>query len=274
MESIKKLRLLACDNRERIIRMIYLARAGHPGGSLSVIDFLTAIYELDVDLVAAERSRVVLSKGHAVPAQYAVLHEKGFIPEEELGSFRAVDSRLQGHPHVLDLPQVDATTGLLGQGLSLAVGMALAKKRRGDAHRVWAVVGDGELHEGQIWEGAMEGPQFGLDNLIFLVDYNKLSSSGAVNGVVNLEPLGDKLRAFGWDVYELNGNDMAAVAAMVEKAVAGTGKPIAVISHTTKGKGVSYMENDPKWHSSALTEQEYEAALRDINAEREAIGHG
>lgn len=272
--DINTLRSKAQDGRAAIIEMIYRAKAGHPGGSLSMIDLLTAVYETDVDLDAPQRSRVVLSKGHAVPAQYAILYRKGIIREEELSSFRGLDSRLQGHPHVVDIPQVDATTGLLGQGLSIGVGMALAKKTDGDPHRVYVFAGDGEMHEGEVWEALLQGAHYHLDNLVLVVDYNKLSSSGPVEEVIALDPLGEKLRAFCWHTLEIDGHDMAEIAAALEEARSHRGSPTAIVAHTVKGKGVSFMENVPKWHSSALTDQEYATAMADIAARREDTTHG
>lgn len=271
MISTKELELLANENRKRIVQMIYKAKAGHPGGSLSVIDMLTAIYEMDVDLKAEKRSKVVLSKGHAVPAQYAVLASKGIIPEEELGTFRQVNSRLQGHPHIVDIPETDATTGLLGQGLSVAVGMSIVKKHNNENNHVYAILGDGEIQEGQIWESLLQAPHYKLDNLIVVIDYNKLSSSGPVNEVVNLEPLGDKLRAFNFHTIEINGNNMQEVVDALNEAYTVTGKPIAIISNTVKGKGVSFMENNPKWHSGAISDEEYEIAMQDLEKAKEEI---
>jgi transketolase len=267
----KQLSILAMENRERIIRMIYYAKAGHPGGSLSIIDILTAIYELDVDLASKKRSRVILSKGHAVPAQYAVFNEKGILSDEEMKTYRTVNSRLQGHPYLVDIPQSDATTGLLGQGLSIAVGVAVAKKHDGENNRVYAIVGDGEMMEGQIWEAILEAPQFRLDNLVLIVDYNKLSSSGPVKDEMDLDPLAEKLKAFRWDVLEIDGHNMEQIVKCIRLAQKGTGKPIAIIANTVKGKGVSFMENNPKWHSSALTDEEYHTALADIRRGKEAI---
>ncbi len=271
MKTNQQLSLLAMENRERIIKMIYDAKAGHPGGSLSIIDMLTAIYETDVNLTAKQRSRVVLSKGHAVPAQYAILNEKGIIQDEEMGTFRSVNSRLQGHPHIVDISEADATTGLLGQGLSVAVGIAIAKQADQDGHRVYAIVGDGEIQEGQIWEGVMEAPQFKLDHLVLIVDYNKLSSSGPVNEVMNLNPLADKFEAFNWDVYEIDGHNMDEIINVLQIAKKGTGKPIAIIANTVKGKGISFMENNPKWHSSPLTDEQYRIAMKDIQSLKEGI---
>lgn len=271
MIDIKQLELLANENRKKIVQMIYEAKAGHPGGSLSVIDMLTAIYEMDVDFNSEKRSRVVLSKGHAVPAQYAVLCSKGIIPESELGTFRKVNSRLQGHPHALDIPEVDATTGLLGQGLSIAVGMAIVKKNNNENNHVYAILGDGEIQEGQIWESLLQAPHYKLDNLIVIIDYNKLSSSGPVNEVINLEPLAEKLKAFNFHTIEINGNNMTEVVNALNEAYETKGVPTAIISNTVKGKGVSFMENNPKWHSGAISDEEYRIAMNDIEKAKEEI---
>ena len=267
MIDINQLKLLANENRKKIVQMIYKAKAGHPGGSLSVIDMLTAIYEMDVDFNSEKRSKVVLSKGHAVPAQYAVLASKGIIPEEELGTFRRVNSRLQGHPYTVDIPEVDATTGLLGQGLSIAVGMAIVKKHNNEN----CICGDGEIQEGQIWESLLQAAHYKLDNLIVVIDYNKLSSSGPVNEVVNLDPLADKLRAFNFHTIEINGNNMNEVVNALNEAYTVKGMPTAIISNTIKGKGISFMENNPKWHSGALTDEEYEIAMQDLEKAKEEI---
>ena len=235
--------------------MIHDAKAGHPGGSLSVIDMLTAIYEMDVDFNSENRSKVVLSKGHTVPAQYAELCSKGIIPEEELSTFRKVNSRLQGHPYTGTIPEVDATTGLLGQGLSIAVGMAIAKKNNNDNHHVYAILGDGEMQEGQIWESLLQAAHYKLDNLIVIIDYNKLSSFDNVNESMNLEPLAEKIKAFNFHVIEIDGNSMEQVVEALNEAVTIKDKPIAIISNTVKGKGVSFMENNPKWHSGAISDE-------------------
>lgn len=269
--DIKQMKLLANENRRRIIKMIYEAKAGHPGGSLSVIDVLTAIYELDVDFTKENRSKVVLSKGHAVPAQYAVLCSKGIIKEEELGTFRKINSRLQGHPHTLDIPETDATTGLLGQGLSIAVGMAIVKKQKNENNHVYAIIGDGEMQEGQIWESLLQSAHYKLDNLIAIIDYNKISSSGPVNEVINLEPLTKRLRAFNFYTIEINGNEMEEVVNALNEAHNVKGQPVAIISNTIKGKGVSFMENNPKWHSGALSDEEYKIAMEDLEKAKEEI---
>lgn len=269
MIDIENLKRLANENRKRIVRMIHDAKAGHPGGSLSVIDMLTAIYEMDVDFNSENRSKVVLSKGHTVPAQYAELCSKGIIPEEELSTFRKINSRLQGHPYTGTIPEVDATTGLLGQGLSIAVGMAIAKKNNNDNHHVYAILGDGEMQEGQIWESLLQAAHYKLDNLIVVIDYNKLSSFDNVNESMNLEPLADKIKAFNFHVIEIDGNNMKQVVEALNEAFTIKDKPIAIISNTIKGKGVSFMENNPKWHSGAISDEEYEIAMKDLERTEE-----
>ena len=271
MIDIKHLELLANENRKKIIQMIYKAQAGHPGGSLSVIDMITAIYEIDVDFNSEKRSKVILSKGHSVPAQYAVLESKGIIKQEELNTFRRINSRLQGHPHILDIPEVDATTGLLGQGLSIAVGMAIVKKHNNENNHVYAIIGDGETQEGQIWESLLQAAHYKLDNLIVIIDYNKLSSNGPVNENINLAPLNEKLKAFNFHTIEINGNNMQEIVNALNEAYTVKGMPIAIIANTIKGKGVSFMENNPKWHSGAISDEEYEIAIKDLNKAKEDI---
>lgn len=264
MKSVKELELLANGNRRKIIDMVYHAKAGHPGGALSCIDILTAIYEKYVCFDDVERSKVILSKGHAVAAQYAILHGRGIISDEELKTFRKVDSRLQGHPYMVDIPEVDSTTGLLGQGLSLGVGVALAKKANQDPSRVFVIIGDGEFAGGQIWEAILQAAQHRLNNLVAVLDYNRLSSSGPVSDTLNIEPVADKFKAFNWQVYEIDGHSMEEILEALEKAEKETQRPVAIIAHTVKGKGVSFMENNPKWHSGAISDEEYKIAIEDL----------
>ena len=271
MTDIKQLKLTANRNRKRIVEMVYQAGVGHVGGALSVIDLLTAIYELEVDFNEEKRTRVVLSKGHATPALYAELAQKGIIDEKDFPTFRQINSRLQGHPYTCDIPQVDATTGLLGQGFSTALGMALVKKREQDPHRLYAIAGDGETQEGQIWEALMMAAHYKLDNLVYIFDYNKLSSGHPTNEVINLEPLADKLAAFNYHVIVIDGNDMEQVVNALKEVRTVSGRPVAIVANTVKGKGVSFMENVPKWHSSGLTDAEYETAMRDLSAREEEI---
>ncbi len=274
MKEAKQLELIANHNRKRIVEMVYRAGVGHVGGALSVIDLLTAIYENEVDFTEKKRTRVVLSKGHAVPAIYAELAEKGIIDESLFPTFRQVNSRLQGHPFTRDIPEVDATTGLLGQGFSTALGMAVVKKREGDPHSVYAVAGDGEMQEGQMWEALMAAAHYKLDNLVYIIDYNKLSSGHPTNEVINLEPLKDKMKAFNYHVIEIDGHDMEQILAAIAEAKATKEMPTLIIANTVKGKGVSFMENVPKWHSSGLTDEEYEIAMKDLNAREEVLLHG
>lgn len=264
MTDIEKLKKLANENRRRIIDLVYFAKTGHPGGALSIIDMLTAIYELDVDFTSEKRSKVVLSKGHTVPALYAVLNSKGIVKDEEMKTFRKINSRLQGHPYTGTIPEVDATTGLLGQGLSMAVGMAIAKKNIGDNHHVYAIVGDGEMQEGQIWESLLQASHYKLNNLILVIDYNKLSSYRNVNESINLEPLAEKVRAFNFQTIEIDGNNMEQVVSALNEAYQVTDKPIAIICNTAKGKGISFMENNPKWHNGQISDEEYKIALKDL----------
>ena len=264
-KDISTLKEEAKKNRKKILEMVYKANAGHPGGSLSVIDILTAIYTNEVDFTARERSRVILSKGHATPALYAVLNQLGFISESEFDTFRKVDSRLQGHPDKNKIPEIDANTGLLGQGLSIGIGMALGKKLKNDESRVYVILGDGELHEGQVWEALMSAPHYKLDNLVAILDYNRLSSKDDVNKVMNLEPLRDKIKAFNWELMEINGHSMEEITEVLGKAKEIVEKPVFIIADTVKGKGVSFMENNPKWHSGGLKEEEYITGIKDID---------
>ncbi|MCP1223571.1 transketolase [Sebaldella sp. S0638] len=264
--KINTLKEEAKKNRKKILEMVYRANAGHPGGSLSVIDILTAIYANEIDFNSAERSRVVLSKGHATPALYAVLNELGFIEDSEFNTFRKVNSRLQGHPDKNKIPEIDANTGLLGQGLSIGVGMALGKKLKKDQNKVYVILGDGELHEGQVWEALMSAPHYKLDNLVAILDYNRLSSKDDVNKVMNLEPINDKIKAFNWELMEINGHSMEEITDAIEKAKGVKGKPVFIIADTVKGKGVSFMENNPKWHSGGLSDEEYKTGIEEIEA--------
>ena len=264
MIDIDHLKYLANENRKRIINMIYEAKSGHEGGSLSIIDMLTAIYEIDVNFAEEQRSKVVLSKGHTVPALYAVLNSKGIIKDEEMKTLRFINSRLQGHPYTGTIPEVDATTGLLGQGLSIAVGMAIAKRNKNDNHHVYAIVGDGEMQEGQIWESLLQAAHYKLDNLILIIDYNKFSSYDETNKPMNLEPLSDKIRAFNFHTIEIDGNDMQQVVNALNEAYTVQEKPIAIICNTIKGKGVSFMENNPKWHNGAISDEEYKIAMKNL----------
>lgn len=262
--NIDLLKNQAKENRKTIIKLVYYGKAGHPGGALSIIDILTYLYETEIDLSSNERTKIVLSKGHAVAAQYACLYSKGVISEDEIKTFRVVDSRLQGHPHTGSLPEVDATTGLLGQGLSIGLGMSLAKRIKKTDDWVFVIVGDGELHEGQIWEALMQAPSFNITKLMLILDNNKLSSSNLVKDIVNVEPIEDKLQAFGWDVHTIDGHDFKEIEMITKLKKRKLNAPIAIIANTIKGKGISYMENIPAWHSAVINDEQFQIAMHEL----------
>ena len=264
MVTASEIQAQANRNRRVIVDMIHTANAGHPGGSLSVIDMLTAIYATDVDLTARQRSRVILSKGHAVPAQYAVLYQYGILSDDEMKTLRQMDSRLQGHPCTHRLPEVDATTGLLGQGLSLGIGMAIAKRDSGDPHNVYVICGDGEMNEGQIWEAAAQAAHYRLNNLILVIDQNGLSSSGFTREVMDNRNLEQKLTAFGWQAETIDGHNMEEILSALRRARTLNDGPYAIVMNTVKGKGVSYMENNVAYHSSGIAGDLYQKAIEDL----------
>ncbi len=255
--------------RRHIIEMLHVAGSGHPGGSLSATELVTSLYfhflEQDpADPEAPGRDRFILSKGHGVPVQYACMAEAGYFPVAELSTLRCIDSRLQGHPVKGTLPGIEASTGALGQGLSIACGHALAGRIDGRGYHVWCMLGDGEINEGQIWEAAMFAAHQGLDNLIAIVDANQIQLDGRCEDILDTEPLPDKWRAFGWRVMEIDGHDVEAVFAAYEEALAHTGSPICIVARTVKGKGVSFMENEVEWHGVAPNDEETERALAEI----------
>ena len=267
-----KLKLHAKNIRKNILKMIYSAQSGHPGGALSITDVMTYLYfeEMHVDIDNprwAERDRLVLSKGHASAALYAVLAEKGFISESELVTFRKIHSKLQGHPDMNKVPGVDMSSGSLGQGLSVANGMAIAGKLDNKNYRVYCILGDGELDEGQVWEAAMSSSHYKLDNLCAIVDYNGLQIDGQTQNVMNLLSIAEKFKAFGFEVFEVNGHDFDEIRKAFESAKKVIGKPTAIIAKTIKGKGVSFMENNAGWHGKAPKEDEYNQAIADIDNE-------
>lgn len=267
--KIQELEKAATRIRRHIIRMIYAAQSGHPGGSLSATDIVTALYFhfMQVDPTNPdwpERDRFIMSKGHACPAWYSALAEKGFFPLEELLTLRRINGRLQGHPDMVKTPGVDMTTGSLGHGLSAGVGMALGLKMDHIPAHVYVMLGDGELDEGLVWEGAMAAAKFKLDNLLVIVDYNNLQLDGTCNEVMPLEPLAAKWRAFNWAVFEMDGHDMAQIVKTIEEARQVTGQPSVIIAHTVKGKGVSFMENECDWHGRAPNREQYEQAMREL----------
>ncbi|MCD6370903.1 MAG: transketolase [Thermoplasmata archaeon] len=275
-EKIRELKLIANKIRELTIKMVYAAQSGHPGGSLSAAEIFAVLYfhEMNVDPKNPEweeRDRFVLSKGHASPAYYAALALRGFFSEEELVSFRKLSSRLQGHPSLM-VPGVDMCTGSLGQGLSAAIGMALAAKLDGKSYKVYALLGDGEIEEGNIWEAAMTAATRKLDNLIAIVDRNKIQLDDFTDKMVILDPLEEKWNAFGWRVLSINGHDVVQIIRALEVAKEVDGRPTVIIAHTVKGKGVSYMENTAKYHGKPpQDEEEYNKALKEIEEERREI---
>ncbi len=256
--------------RLEIIEMLCEAGSGHPGGSLSAIDLVSTLYHYKLRHKPAEprwpdRDRLVLSKGHGVPAQYVVLSDLGYFPREQLWTLRKLGSPLQGHPCKHWLPGIDTSTGSLGQGLSVAQGMALAARLDGGRFRVYCVMGDGETQEGQVWEGALSAVKFGVDNLTVILDYNKAQIDGYTRDVMDLEPLADKWRAFGWHVISIDGHDYGQIMDALDEAEKVKGRPTYIIAHTLKGKGVSFMEQNPMaWHGVAPTREEADRAMAEI----------
>lgn len=251
--------------RKYILQMIHEAGSGHPGGSLSCTDILSCIYENEVDFTKEDRDRVVLSKGHAAPALYAQLCLSGLFAPEEFETFRQLGTRLQGHPNMNDLPGVDMSTGSLGQGISTAVGMALADKYQGKDRKTWCICGDGEFQEGQVYEALECASAYGLNNLIVVLDLNKLQITGDVAQVTKPELFADKLKAFGFQVFELDGHNIDEILAAMDQAKK-TERPAALVCHTVKGKGVSFMENDANWHGTAPNDAQYEQAEKELEA--------
>ena len=270
----KDLRIIANQLRIDMIEALAAAGSGHPGGSLSATEIITVLYfdKMNVDPqnpADPDRDRFVLSKGHAAPALYAALAERGFFPREELLRLRKLDSHLQGHPNMGDTPGVDMSTGSLGQGLSVANGMALAGRLDHKDYWVYCIMGDGEIEEGQVWEAAMSAGHYGLDHVIAFVDHNGLQIDGSNDQVMTVMPIVDKFEAFGWDAVSIDGHDMDAIAAAIERAKTVKGKPSVIVCETVKGKGVSYMENQVGWHGVAPNAEQAERALAELR-ERQA----
>ncbi len=268
-ETKLELETRAREVRKGIVTAVHSAKSGHPGGSLSAADILTYLYfnEMNVDPQNPdkdERDRFVLSKGHIAPALYSVLAQKGFFPVEDLTTLRHTGSYLQGHPDKKHIPGVDMSSGSLGQGLSAAVGMALAAKLDNKDYRVYAMCGDGEIEEGQIWEAAMFASFRKLDNLCVVVDNNNLQIDGSIDEVCSPYPIPEKFEAFGFNVIKINGHDFDEIEAAFEAAKTVKGKPTAIIANTIKGKGVSFMENQCGWHGKAPNDEEFEIALKDL----------
>lgn len=268
---------IANEVRKGVLIGTHAAKSGHPGGSLGAADIITYLYfqEMNVDPANPswpKRDRFVLSKGHCAPALYAALAERGYFPTAELETLRHIGSSLQGHPNMNDTPGVDMSTGSLGQGISAAVGMALAAKHWGDAYRVYALLGDGECEEGQVWEAAMFAGNRALDNLVVVVDHNGLQIDGPVDEVNSPMPLADKFRAFKFHVIELaDGNNMALVRAAFEAAREVKGAPVAIVAETVKGKGVSFMENQVGWHGKAPNDDQFAEAMAELDATGAAL---
>lgn len=266
-----ELEVFATKSRLLILEGIYNAKAGHPGGSLSIAELMAYLYNVEMRVDASnpkweDRDRFVLSKGHAAPALYAALALKGFFPTEDIKTLRKSDSYLQGHPSMKTVPGVDMSTGSLGQGISTAVGMALAAKLDNKDFRTYTILGDGEIEEGQVWEAAMFASAKGLDNLVVIVDNNNLQIDGTVEEVNSPYPIPEKFIAFGFNTIEIDGNNLDEIASAFENAKNCKGKPTAIIAKTVKGKGVSYMENAVNWHGAAPNEELYNTAVSELTA--------
>lgn len=272
----KELELIAARGRCLGMQMVFRAASGHIGGSLSAMDILTELYfeQLRVDPErpqAPERDRFVMSKGHCTPALYSILALRGYFPEKQLELFRSIEGHMSGHPDMVHVPGVDMSTGSLGQGLSAAVGMAIAGKMDSAAYRVYALMGDGEIEEGQIWEAAMSAAKYKLDNLCGIVDVNGLQIDGRTADVMPSEPLDAKFAAFGWNVIKADGHDFGSLRAALAAAKAEKDRPSVILAKTVKGKGVSFMENDPGWHGKAPNAEQYEQAMTELNAAVEKL---
>ena len=271
----KQLNQIACKVRIGIIEGVHAAKAGHPGGSLSIAEILTYLYfkEMNIDPKDPKnpkRDRLVLSKGHAAPALYSVLAQRGYFSPDELITLRQIGSRLQGHPDMKHIPGVDMSTGSLGQGISAAVGMALSSKHFGDGYNVYSILGDGEIEEGQVWEAAMFAANKGLSNLTAFIDLNNLQIDGTIDEVNSAKPVDKKFEAFGWHVINIDGHNYAEIEAALAEAKT-VDKPVAVIAQTIKGKGVSYMENAVNWHGAAPNDELYAVAMQELTAALAAL---
>ena len=276
MEKLE-LQKIANEVRKDIVTAVHAAKAGHPGGSLSAADLFTYLYfeELNIDPKdpkKADRDRFVLSKGHTAPGLYSVLAERGYFPKEDLKTLRHLGSYLQGHPDMKHIPGVDMSSGSLGQGISAAVGMALSAKLSGDSYRVYTLLGDGEIQEGQVWEAAMFAGHRHLDNLVVIVDNNGLQIDGKIDDVCSPYPIDKKFEAFNFHVINVeDGNDMDQLKAAFDEARATKDMPVAIVMKTVKGKGVSFMENQAGWHGKAPNDEEYEIAMADLEKAGEAL---
>ena len=274
-ESVDKIEARANNMRKNIIKMLKEAGSGHPGGSLSAADIVASLYfggvmnYSEADPQHPERDYFILSKGHAAPVLYAALAELGYVPEDELLTLRKLHSRLQGHPDSKKLPGVEVSTGSLGQGLSIAAGVALGvridqQRDGGPKRRVFTLLGDGEVEEGQVWEAAMFAAHYHLDNLVAIVDNNNLQIDGDVRDVAGLDNISSKFKSFGWQTIEVDGHDVGAVVTALKTATLLDGSPVCIVAHTVKGKGVSFMENQSGWHGKAPTEEQAKEALAEL----------
>lgn len=271
-----ELQKTANEVRKGIVTAVHSAKAGHPGGSLSAADIFTYLYfeEMNIDPQEpkkADRDRFVLSKGHTAPGLYSVLAQRGYFPTEDLKTLRHLGSYLQGHPDMKHIPGVDMSSGSLGQGISAAVGMALSAKLSGDAYRVYTLLGDGEIQEGQVWEAAMFAGAKNIDNLVVIVDNNGLQIDGSVEDVCSPYPIDKKFEAFNFHVINIDAHDFDAIKAAFDEAKTVKGKPTAIIAHSIKGKGVSFMENKAGWHGKAPNDEEYAIAMADLEKVGEAL---
>lgn len=269
IKDIESLKKIAQNVRRGIIDAVYNGKSGHPGGSLSIADIMTVLYfnEMNVDKGNPQdenRDRLVLSKGHCAPALYSTLANYGFFDIEELKTLRNIESRLQGHPDMKHIPGVDMTTGSLGQGLSVANGMAISGKLDNKDYRVYCILGDGEIEEGQIWEAAMASSKYKLDNLCVIVDNNNLQIDGTIEEVMSSYPIDEKFRSFGFQIINIDGNDIDEILKAFEVAKNIKEKPTCIIAKTIKGKGVSFMENRVGWHGKAPNKEEYEQAIKEL----------
>ena len=270
ISDIDKLEDIAKIVRRNIIEEVYSANSGHPGSSLSCVEILTTLYfnQMNIDPEnprMENRDKLVLSKGHASPALYAVLAQRGYFPIEELKKFRKLGSRLQGHPDLKKLPGVDMSAGSLGQGLSVACGMAIGNKLNKINKRVYCILGDGEIEEGQVWEAAMTASHYKLDNLCVIIDNNNLQIDGKIEDVVNPYPIDEKFKSFGFEVLRCDGHDVNNLIETFEKTKYIIDKPVVVIAKTIKGKGISYMEDKAEWHGKAPNEEQYNIAIQELN---------
>ena len=273
IDNIQELEKKVVEVRKGIIEAVYSGKSGHPGGSLSIADILTVLYfnEMNIDEKNPkweDRDRLVLSKGHCSPALYSCLANRGFFEVEKLKTFRNINSNLQGHPDMNKVPGVDMTTGSLGQGLSSANGMAIAGKMNNKNYRVYCILGDGEIEEGQIWEAAMASNKYKLDNLCVIVDNNNLQIDGTIEEVMSSYPIDEKFRSFGFEIIKINGHDIDEILKAFEVARNVKGKPTCIIAKTIKGKGISYMENQAGWHGKAPNEEQYNLAMKELGIEK------